>query len=458
MNPELLIIDDEISIVNTIKRFFQTKNFNITFAQLGGQGLKKFKSNKFDVVLLDLNLPDISGEEIAKEIRKIDKDIIIMVITAYGSIKSSVDLFKIGVNDYILKPFQVEELYFVIENFLKNKEIKDENVKLKKNLAEIYKPKNLVGESKSMKEIYNMIIQVAPVDVNVLIQGASGTGKEIVARTIHFFSSRKDKPFYAINCGAIPSELLESEMFGYRKGSFTGAIQDRKGLFEEASQSTLFLDEINEMPLMLQPKLLRVLQEKKIKRIGDNKEIDADVRIVAASSKDLKREVADKKFREDLFYRLNVFTINLDPLKERQEDIPLLINHFIQKYNKALKKEIKAVTKGALEKCIKYRWPGNIRELENIIQRAMVVATSIYIKSENIIFDHEDMIDESGDITINKMDYKTALKTYMDNIDKLYIQKALQETDYNKLKSAKILGISPRALHYKIKKFFPKKK
>lgn len=453
--PKLLIIDDEIEIVNPIKRFFQIKNFIVNSAQTGRDGLKKFRSERFDVILLDLNLPDLNGEDVVKVVRKIDKETIIVVITGYGSIQSAVNLFKLGINDYILKPFEIEELYLVIENLLHHKRIRDENIKLKKDLTEIYKPESLIGESKVMKEIYKMIIQVAPYDVNVLIQGESGTGKEMVARAIHFTSPRKNSPFYAINCGAIPSELLESEMFGYKKGAFTGAIQDRKGLFEEASQSTLFLDEINELPIQLQPKLLRVLQEKKIKRIGDNIEIEVDVRIIAASSKELKTEVANKKFREDLFYRLNVFTINLPPLRERKEDIPLLIDHFIKKYRDSIKKEIKGISKEALEKCMRYKWPGNVRELENVVQRAMVLATEKYIKPENILLDFELESEDIGYDIIEKMDYRTALKVYTEKIDKIYIQKALKEARYNKLKAAKILGISPRALYYKIEKLFP---
>jgi len=455
MKPKLLIIDDEISIVNTIKRFFLAENFIVHSAQNGALGLRKIKSGAYDIILLDLNLPDISGEEVAQEIRRIDKEINIIIITAHGSIKSSVSLFKLGINDYILKPFEIEELYFIVTNLIKNAETKKENKRLKCNLVEVYKPKNLIGESKSMKEVFTKITQVAPVDVNVLIQGKSGTGKEIVAKTIHFYSSRKNKPFYAINCGAIPSELLENEMFGYMKGSFTGAMQDRIGIFEEASQSTLFLDEINELPLALQPKLLRALQERKIKRIGDNKEVEVDIRIIASSSKDLRKEVANQKFREELFYRLNVFTINLEPLHKRLEDIPLLIDHFIKKYNKELKKEIKTITKEALDKCIRYKWPGNIRELENIIQRAMVLATDKYIKPENILFDHHDDFNTLDNISTEEMDYKTALKEMTAKVDKIYIQKALEEAKHNKLKAAGLLGISPRALHYKIKQLFP---
>jgi len=353
MKKNLLIIDDEVPVVNSIKKFFSQK-YNVFTFRNGTSVLKNFKRGEYDIILLDLNLPDIMGDRIAHEIRKKDKDVIIIVITGHGSVQSAVNLFRIGINDYILKPFEFEELDFIIRSHLKHIETRRENIQLKRNLSEQYKPENLIGESKAMKDIHKQIIQVAEYDVSVLIQGESGTGKELVARTIHFSSSRSNKPFYAINCGAIPNELLESEFFGFRRGSFTGAISDKKGIFEEASGSSLFLDEINELPLTLQPKLLRVLQEQKIKRIGDNKEIDIDVRIISATSKILQNEVINKKFREDLFYRINVITINLPPLRERKEDIPLLISHFIKKYSNAIKKDIKGISRMALKKCMEY--------------------------------------------------------------------------------------------------------
>lgn len=458
MGQKLLIIDDELSIIHLIKRFFEKKKFEVSSAQTGKDGLKVFKKSGFDVILLDLNLPDSNGEEIAREIRNMDRDVAIIIITAHGSIQSSIKLFKLGIDDYVLKPFEIDALYFTVKKILDNKKIEKENIKLKSNLVHAFKPDNIIGKSKKMEDVYKLLLQVAPYDVGVLIQGESGTGKEVVAKTIHFSSKRGDKPFYAINCGAIPTELLESELFGYKKGSFTGAVNDKAGLFEEASQSTIFLDEINELPLKLQPKLLRVLQEKKIKRIGDNREVDLDMRIIAASSKDLKADVKAKKFRQDLFYRLNVFKIDLPPLRDRVEDIPLLINHFISKYKKEIKKEVKGISKEALDRCMRYRWPGNVRELENMIQRALVVANTSHLNTDDIIIDEETEVE--GDITdsFNKMSYKQALDSYMNKIDKFYIQKALKETNYNKLKSADRLEISPRTLHYKIKKLFPEMK
>ncbi|MBN1899623.1 MAG: sigma-54-dependent Fis family transcriptional regulator [Spirochaetes bacterium] len=455
MISRFLIITDELSIQKTITDFFNTKNYHLAIEKSGKSGLKRFLPFHFDIILIDLDLSDIKTESIIKDIRKQDPDVIIIVMTSEGSIQSVSELFKIGINHYILKPFAIEELFYSVNNLLINKKIQEENIKLKKNLTEIYHPAGLVGESKSMKEIYEKIIQVANHDVSVLIQGESGTGKEIVARTIHFSSHRNDKPFYAINCGAIPSELLESEMFGHKKGAFTGAINDRKGIFEEASGSTLFLDEINEMPLNLQPKLLRVLQEKKIKRIGDNKEIETDFRIIAASSRNLKHELDHNSFREDLFYRLNVITINIPPLRKRKDDIPLLIDHFIKKYKKLIKKESKGISKEALEKCLEYNWPGNIRELENFVQRTIVLARGKYILPEDIMFDARDDKTEPEGENVDKVDYKKAVKNALERIDRIYIQDALKKTNYNKIKAAKLLGISPRSLHYKIKNLFP---
>ncbi len=449
---KILIIDDDPSVNRVMQIFFKMKNFIAETAKNGDEGLKLLKKDNFDIVFLDLNLPDINGEEVARRIREFDKNIIIVVITGYASVKSVIKLFKIGINDYIQKPFQIDEIDFLVEKMLKNKQIEEENIKLKKNLSDIYKPENIIGKSKAIEEVHKLIIQVSQYDVNVLIQGESGTGKEMVARAIHFSSLRKDKPFYAINCGAIPSELIESELFGYRKGAFTGAVTDRKGLFEDANGSTLFLDEINELPLHLQPKLLRVLQEKSVKRIGDNKELSVDVRIISASSLDLKNEVAKKKFREDLYYRLNVFNITLPPLRERKSDIPLLIDHFIKKYSKSIKKGIKGITSDAIKKCMNYDWNGNVRELENAVQRAMVIAKGEYLKAHDFILEVLSIRDKDDDrgIDVDKMDYKNALQYYTDKIDKIYINKAMKEAKYNKKEAAKILGISERTLYYKL--------
>jgi len=454
MISRFLIITHDASLQKSLIEFFNNKNYDIQTACSGKDGLKLFIPGHYDLLLLDLDLPDTTPRQIIKKIRNQDQAVIIVAMTSAGTIQSVSDLFDLGINHYILKPFAMEELFFSINNLLINKNIQEENIKLKKNLSTLYKPAGLIGESKCMKEVYEQIIQVAHHDISVLIQGESGTGKEIVARSIHFSSSRKDKPFYAINCGAIPSELLESEMFGYKKGAFTGAIEDRKGLFEEASDSTLFLDEIGEIPLKLQPKLLRVLQEKKVKRVGDNREMDIDFRVITATSKNLKDEVDSKLFREDLFYRLNVITINIPPLKARRDDIPLLIDHFIKKYKSSIKKNIKGISKEALQQCIEYSWPGNVRELENFIQRAIVLTKKEYIQPEDIIFDirqkkKDILFDDPG-----KINYKDALKKAADKVDRAYIQDALQKTDHNKLKTAKLLNISPRTLHYKIKELF----
>ena len=450
----ILIIDDDREIINPVMKYLKNKNYKVVSASTGKEGIRKFEILDIDIILLDLNLPDINGIEVAKEIRKINKEVIIIVITAYGSVESAVQLFKLGINDYILKPFQLEELYFIIDRLIKNKETAEENILLKKEIHHIYKPENLIGESKKMQEVYKQIIKIAQYDVNVLIEGESGTGKEMVAKAIHFSSFRKEKPFYPINCGAIPKELLESELFGYKKGAFTGALTDRKGLFEEADGSTVFLDEINEMPLELQPKLLRVLQEKKIKRIGENREKTIDIRIICASSKNIYEEVKRENFRKDLFYRINVLNIKLPPLRERKEDIPLLINHFIIKYNKIIKKDIKGIKKNALRKCMSYSWPGNVRELENVIQRAMVLTSSDYIDENNIILDYENKLENIPSDIVNNMSYKEALKKYTMLIDKIYIKKALELSNYNKIEAARILGISVRTLHYKLKNLY----
>jgi DNA-binding NtrC family response regulator len=462
MQIRILIIDDDLSILNSLERFLKEResNFVIKKASTGNSALEKLNKENFDVIILDLSLPDIRGEELANIIRKKDQNVIIIIVTAFGTVQSVINLFKIGISDYILKPFELEEVLFTIRKHLEAKRLKEENITLRKNLIEIYKPEALIGTSKVMKEVYEKIIQVAHYNVNVLIEGESGVGKEVVARSIHFLSARKDKPFYVINCGAIPTELLESELFGYRKGAFTGAIQDKKGIFEEASGSSLFLDEINELPLSLQPKLLRTLQEKTIRRIGDNKEIYVDFRLISASSKNLKKEVMENRFREDLFYRINVFLIKIPPLRERKEDIPLLINHFIEKYKKIIGKEIKGITEKAMKKCLNYDWYGNVRELENVVQRAIILAKKDYIDFDDIIIEKDYTREETFILNFDfeKLDYKKAVKLSLENIDKIYIKKALEKTNYNKKEAAKLLGISLRALHYKINKLFPELK
>jgi len=462
MQIRILIIDDDLSILNSLERFLKEResNFVIEKVSTGNSALEKLNKENFDVIILDLSLPDIRGEELANIIRKKDQNVIIIIVTAFGTVQSVINLFKIGISDYILKPFELEEVLFTIRKHLEAKRLKEENITLRKNLIEIYKPEALIGTSKVMKEVYEKIIQVAHYNVNVLIEGESGVGKEVVARSIHFLSARKYKPFYVINCGAIPAELLESELFGYRKGAFTGAIQDKKGIFEEASGSSLFLDEINELPLSLQPKLLRTLQEKTIRRIGDNKEIYVDFRLISASSKNLKKEVMENRFREDLFYRINVFLIKIPPLRERKEDIPLLINHFIEKYKKIIGKEIKGITEKAMKKCLNYDWYGNVRELENVVQRAIILAKKDYIDFDDIIIEKDYTKEETFILNFDfeKLDYKKAVKLSLENIDKIYIKKALEKTNYNKKEAAKLLGISLRALHYKINKLFPELK
>ncbi len=451
---KFLIISKDNKIFSNIKNSFQSKQNSIILIKSKEEILKKITSDKFDIVLLDLNFPNINSKDIILKIRIMNKDTAIIAMTEYGSIQTVDKLFALGVNHFIFKPFEVEEIYYVINNLIINKKIQEDNIKLKQNLSNLYKPENLIGESKCMQDVYKMIIQVAEHDVSVVIQGESGTGKEVVAKAIHFSSRRKNNPFYAINCGAIPDELLESELFGHKKGAFTHAVADRKGLFEEAFGSTLFLDEIAELPLKLQPKLLRALQEKKIKRVGDNEEIETDFKLIAATSKKLNIETANKRFREDLYYRLNVLTIHLPSLRERKEDIPLLIHHFIEKYNKSINKNIKGISKEALTKCMNYNWPGNVRELENFVQRAMVLTTNDMILPENIVFESSET-DNMFKIDYSDLDYHTALKNAAEEVDKIYIKKALIQTKYNKVQAAKKLSISARTLHYKIKELFP---
>ncbi|MGM0466966.1 MAG: sigma-54-dependent transcriptional regulator, partial [Acidobacteriota bacterium] len=370
---KILIIDDEQSILELLNMVFKKQGYAVETAFSADKAFKLIDEDDIDLVLTDVKLPQKSGMDILRYIRKNKPEIPVIMITAYGTIKQAVEAFKAGAVDYILKPFDIEELKIIVEKGLNERRLKEENILLKKELKERYSFKNMIGHSKPMQEIFGLIEKISGTDSTVLITGESGTGKEMAAKAVHFHGKRKDKPFITVNCGALPENLLESELFGHVKGAFTGAVAHKKGMFQVADHGTLFLDEIGEMSPPTQVKVLRAIQEKTIRRVGGTEEIPVDVRIISATNQDLKEKLKQGTFREDLFYRLNVITLNMPPLRERKEDIPPLVNHFLKKHCEKTGIQIKRIAPEVFSVFESYPWPGNIREVENIIERIVAI-------------------------------------------------------------------------------------
>ncbi len=448
--PSILIIDDEAIIRETLSDWLEREGYITETAITGEEGIEKERINKFDIAIVDLKLPGMDGIEIIRKLKEIDPDISVIMITAYATIETAVCAMKEGASDYLTKPFNLEEISLVVKKIAEHQRLIAENILLRKQLQERYSFKNIVGKSPKMRKIFELIESVADSDSTILIQGDSGTGKEVIARAIHQRSSRANRPFITVNCAAIPDNLLESELFGYEKGAFTGALQSKKGRFELANGGTLFLDEVTDMSLAAQIDLLRVLQEKEFRRVGGSKLIPIDVRIIAASNKGIEKEVADNNFREDLYYRINVIPIYLPPLIERKEDIPFLITHFLKKYGKKTKREIKGVSKEALILLARYNWPGNVRELENVVERAIVLGKEEFIMPNDL----PERIKKTSD----KWEHVLPLTQYplnkpLEEIEKEYITTILRETGWNLSRTAKTLKITRATLYNKIRRY-----
>jgi DNA-binding NtrC family response regulator len=381
---QIMIVEDDASVRKMLEMLLNTSGYHTVSLGEGEEALRMAKKTPFHLYLIDHHLPGISGIDLLKEIRKIDSEAVVIMMTAFGTIESAVDALKAGAYDYLPKPFQIDLVLALVKKALEYYRLKHENLILQKSVQEKYRFENIVGNSIPMQKVFEMIEKVSDSDSTVLLQGESGTGKEVIAKTIHFNSPRKDKPLIPINCGAIPEALLESELFGHEKGAFTGAVSSRLGRFELAHGGTLFLDEISELPLPLQVKLLRVLQEREFERVGGTRSIHVDVRIIAATNQDLEEAVIEKKFRKDLFYRLNVIPINVPALREHKEDIPLLIDHFLSKFNSRKGRAIQGLNPEALRILMAYSWPGNIRELENLMERMITLRHEGAISTEDI--------------------------------------------------------------------------
>jgi DNA-binding NtrC family response regulator len=448
----ILVIDDDPDILGIIAEILETNGYDVVPASGGRDGLKALEDNDFDLVLTDLMMPEIDGMEVLDNIVKTAPETLCIILTGYGTIQSSVEAIKKGAFDYITKPVSADELLVVIEKALKLKSLEEENIRLKKELRRKNRFDNIVGTSPAIQKIYELIERVADTDSTVLIYGASGTGKELIARAIHFNSSRADKPLVVINCGAIPEELLESELFGHKKGAFTGAYKNRIGRFEMANGGTIFLDEIGEMSPALQVKLLRVLQEQKFERVGDTKTIHVDVRIIAATNKNLTTAINKGSFREDLYYRLNVIPIKVPPLKQRKTDIPLLIDYFLRRFQKGRKKKIKGFSPKAMDAMMAFEWPGNVRELENVIKRLTILCDNIHVDLDDLpehILENVKSIGPSDEpILEDGVSFDKAVKDY----EKRLILEALEKSNWVKTKAAKLLNINRTTLVEKIKK------
>ena len=448
---KLLIIDDEKSLVDVLALVFKKEGYAVRTALSAVKGLEMFEKEPADLVITDMKMPQVSGMDVLKRVKEADPDVPVIMITAYGSIDQAVEALKAGALDYVVKPFDVEELKIAVARGLEKRRLTEENILLKRDFKERYSFEHMVGKSRSMQEIYGLIEKVATTDSTVLIAGESGTGKEMAARAIHVQSVRRTGPFVSINCAALPESLLESELFGHVKGSFTGAVTDKKGMFEAAQRGTLFLDEVGEMAPWTQVKFLRALQERTIRRVGGTEEIAVDVRIIAATNQNLKARIAEGKFREELFYRLNVISFEMPPLRKRVEDIPMLVSHFLQKYCDKMGKRMKRVSPDVIGLFEGYSWPGNIRELENVIERIVAVEDRETVTPACL--PREILSPQKKSETQFLFSAGFDLMAYIDDISKKYVQQALLATGGNLRKAAPLLGVSYRTLRYLVEKY-----
>lgn len=449
----LLVIDDEENMRHMLTTLLKKNGYHVDTASDGRAALEILNRNQYDVILCDIKMPNCDGMDFLKTARDRIGETTVVMMSAYGTIDVAVEAMKLGAYDFISKPFKSDEVLLTIKKAEERERLKKENLLLKEQIRKIeegYNFGNMVAKSETMKSVFELSTKAANYSTTVLINGESGTGKELIARGIHFSGERSRMPLIPVNCGGIPENLLESELFGHKKGSFTGADRNKKGLFEEADGGTLFLDEIGELPLPLQVKLLRVLQEDEIRPIGGSKTKKIDVRIIAATAKNLKEEVEKGTFREDLFYRLNVLIINLPALRDRTEDVPLLCQLFIDKFNKKMGKDIEGIAPSAMALLLKHRWPGNVRELENAIERSMVLSEETTILPENLPSDLGIIsdVDTMGDIFEGY-----SLKIAQKILEKRLIKKALIETGGNRTKASKLLEISHPSLLSKIKTY-----
>ena len=444
----VLVVDDEPLMRDFVGETLTRMGCDVKFATDGTQAIRLIESNQFDLVITDMKLPKLSGIDVLKSIKQLSPETESVLMTAYGTIQSAVEAMKSGACDYLLKPFTPDQIEILVEKISSTLSLKAQNEYLKREIDASFGFGEIVGVSKSLQDLYKTIKKVADSTANILISGESGTGKELVARAVHYNSDRRDKPFIKLNCASLPANLIESELFGHEKGSFTGAVSKRTGRFELANGGTIFLDEISEIAPQLQSKLLRVLQERELERVGSAKTIKIDVRVLASTNRDLKKEIAKGDFREDLFYRLNVIPIHLPPLRERKNDIKILSEHFLKRFVTSNKKNEKSFSEDALKDLEKYNWPGNIRELENIIERAVVMDRDSIVDAKDFgLYPKGNTSNHTSDLG------KYSVGKKMSEIEKEYILDSLRECNDNRTKTAQILDISIRTLRNKLKEY-----
>jgi len=451
---KILVADDEQSMREFLDIMLKKEGYKVSLASNGEEVSKLVENDLFDLVLLDIRMPKLDGISALKKIKANTPETVVIMITAYASADTAIKAMKEGAYDYITKPFKVEEIKLIIKNALEKKNLQKENLLLKQAVRDRFHFGNIIGQSPKMVTLYDLLEKVSPTKTNILITGESGTGKELVAKAIHYNSPRKEKPFVTLNCGAIPESLIESELFGHMKGAFTDAIATKKGLFEVADEGTIFLDEISELPLLMQVKLLRVLQDKEFKRVGGTEDIRVDVRIIAATNKELEEAVKEKHFREDLFYRLNVIQIKLPPLRDRREDIQILANHFLKKYSQELSKNILKISPEALQILMNYEYPGNVRELQNIIERAVALESSPDLTAHNLSsYLSEQPLLKKGPIDIEIPNEGIDLEKMVEDLERTLLLKALDKTKGIKKKAAELLHINFRSMRYRLEKY-----
>lgn len=436
----ILVVDDELSVRESLSGWFREDGYRVDVAAEANEALRKFQSGRWDIVLLDIKMPGMDGIALQKRIREIDKNVVVIMITAYASVQSAVQALKDGAFDYLSKPFDPDELSTLIRNAVRQRQLLTENVQLREKVRELSRLDEIIGTSAQMKKVFELVQSVADTDATVVIHGESGTGKELVARAIHANSKRRYFPIVPVNCGALPEGILESELFGHEKGAFTGAQYRRKGKLEMANGGTLFLDEVGNISMKTQMDLLRVLEAKQFTRLGGNETVHVDFRTICATNRNLEKAVGEGSFREDLYYRINVFSIVLPPLRERRSDIPLLVQHFLRKYGLAMNKPIEEIAPEAMDLLIRHDWPGNVRELENAIERAMVVGKPPAIRPEDLPF---QLLRPSPSSTGDSIE----------DIQRVHIANILDRNNWNISRSAQVLKIDRVTLYNKIRKY-----
>lgn len=454
---KILVVDDELSIREFFDILLKKEGYQCDLACNGEEALAKLGYHHYDLVITDISMPKIDGLQVLRYVKDHSPETTVIMITAFASTDSAVEAMKLGAYDYLTKPFKVEEIRLVVHRAVEKLSLQKENRYLKREIESRYNFSNMIGDSEAIKKVYELIKKIAKSKTNILITGESGTGKELIARALHFNSDRKDKPFVTINCTAIPETLLESELFGHLKGSFTGAMSNKMGLFEVANGGTIFLDEMGDISQAIQVKLLRVLQERNFRRVGGTDDISVDVRIISATNRPLEEAVQEGRFREDLYYRLNVIHIKVPPLRNRKKDIPLLVDHFIKKYNSELSKGIKRISPAALKVLMSYDFNGNVRELENIIERSVALEMSDEIQVSslpaNVVFpqkvqEHFRYLNKEIDFSEEKIN----LDDLINQFERELLLKALEKTGGVRYKAAKLLGITFRSMRYRLKK------